>query len=79
MENKKHRINVSVRRFNATELASPISGIMEGRISESMTSELELKLTDLRSGKTIYEDTGRNVALEVAGEIQEIMTENTSM
>ncbi|QIA06483.1 tocopherol cyclase family protein [Draconibacterium halophilum] len=72
MENKKYRLEVLAHRDHATELASPLSGIMDGRISESMTSELELTLTDKKSGKILFQDTGRNAALEVAGKIEEI-------
>lgn len=72
MENKQNRLEVLARRDHATELASPIAGFMDGRISESMTSELEITLTDRTTQKTLFHDTGRNASLEVAGKIQEI-------
>nr|WP_319271508.1 tocopherol cyclase family protein [uncultured Draconibacterium sp.] len=73
MENKKYRLEVLAHRDHATELASPIAGFMDGRISESMTSELNITLTDKKSGKVLFRDTGRNAALEVAGKISEIV------
>ena len=73
MENKKCRLEVLAHRDHATELASPIAGFMDGRISESMTSELNITLTDKKSGKVLFRDTGRNAALEVAGKISEIV------
>lgn len=73
MENRKHRLEVLVKRNAATELASPISGFMDGRISESMTSEIGLILKDKKSGKTLFHDIGKNAALEVAGKIDEII------
>lgn len=76
MENKKYRLEVLAHRDHATELASPLSGIMDGRISESMTSKLEITLSDKTSGKVLFNDTGRNAALEVAGNIEEIMLED---
>lgn len=73
MENRKHRLEILAHRTDATELASPIAGFMDGRISESMCSEIDLQLLDTKSKKVLFEDTGQNAALEVAGKIEEIM------
>lgn len=73
--NERFRLEIFARRDHATALASPIGGLMDGRISESMTSELALILTDLKINRIIFRGNGRNVALEVAGKIGEIMTE----
>jgi hypothetical protein len=73
MENSKYRLEVYARRAAATELAAPIAGFMDGRISESMSSELDIKLISKRSGEVLFNDTGKNAALEVAGKIEEIM------
>ncbi|WP_319500332.1 tocopherol cyclase family protein [uncultured Draconibacterium sp.] len=78
MENKKYRLEVLAQRDHATELASPLSGIMDGRISESMTSKLEITLSDKKSGEVLFRDTGRNAALEVAGKIEEITLEGSN-
>lgn len=74
MENRKYRLEIAVHRNEATELASPVSGFMDGRISESMTSIMEVKLINQKSGEIVIHDTGRNTALEVAGATEEIMT-----
>ncbi len=74
MENKNYRLEIVVKRNNTTELASPILGFMDGRISESMTSEVEVILLDKKEGNTILHENGRNTALEVAGKIEEITT-----
>jgi tocopherol cyclase len=73
-ENRKYRLKVRAKRDRATELASPIAGLMDGRISESMTSEIHICLTDKKTSEVIFEDTGRNAGLEVAGNISEIFT-----
>ncbi|HPE40979.1 MAG TPA: hypothetical protein PLI77_07845 [Bacteroidales bacterium] len=39
--------------------------IMEGKIEESMNSILEVKLIDLKKNRIIFEDRGRNGALEI--------------
>ncbi|MCE4564026.1 hypothetical protein INQ51_06855 [Maribellus sp. CM-23] len=72
MENKNYLLEIVVHRNKATELASPVSGFMDGRISESMTSTLDVKLTDKQNGKIAFNDTGRNAAVEIAGKIDEI-------
>ena len=72
MENPNHRIEILAKRNDSTELASPILGFMDGRISESMTSEIEVQLFDKKNQKIIFTDIGRNAGLEVAGKIDEI-------
>jgi hypothetical protein len=72
MENPKYQLEILAHRKAATELASPILGFMDGRISESMTSEIEVKLIDKKTQKVVFIDTGRNAGLEVAGKINEI-------
>jgi tocopherol cyclase len=73
LENKHYLLSIVARQEVATSLASPIQGLMDGRIEESMTSSLEVTLTDKRSGQVILNDIGRNTGLEVAGEIGEIV------
>lgn len=74
LENKRYRIAIIAYREAATSLASPILGLMDGRIEESMTSRLEIVLTDRKTGRILLNDTGKNSGLEVAGEISEIET-----
>jgi len=72
MENPNYRLEILAFRKAATELASPILGFMDGRISESMTSEIAVKLIDKKTQEVVFTDTGRNAGLEVAGKINEI-------
>ena len=72
MENKNYRLEILVHRETATELASPISGFMQGRIEESMTAKVEVALTDIKSNRILLHDTGRNAGLEVAGKVKEV-------
>jgi hypothetical protein len=73
-ENSDYLLDIVAHRDAATGLASPILGLMDGRIEESMTSEMIVTLTHKNSGETIFTDTGKNTALEVAGNISEIIT-----
>jgi tocopherol cyclase len=73
IENKKYRIEVLAHRDASAELASPIGGLMDGRIEESMTARVDVLLFDKKTKTIIFQDTGRNAGLEVAGNIGEIM------
>ena len=72
LENKKFRLNITALRKKATELASPIMGYMDGRIEESLTSEIEVMLFDKKNKKIILNDIGKNSGLEVAGKVEEL-------
>ena len=73
MENFSHRLEILAHRDKSTSLASPIQGFMDGRIEESMTSRIEVLLTDKKSKKVLLEDIGRNAGLEVAGKIEDVI------
>jgi tocopherol cyclase len=77
MENKKHRLEIHAKRDGTTALASPILGLMDGRIEESMTSEIEIQLYDKLGKKLMFSGVGKHTALEVAGEISEILTDSS--
>ncbi|HEX4876266.1 MAG TPA: hypothetical protein VFV31_06305, partial [Chitinophagaceae bacterium] len=72
LENRKYRLEVLAHRDNATELASPILGFMNGRIEESMTATVDVLLKDKTTGTFLLQDKGKNAGLEVAGNIREI-------
>jgi tocopherol cyclase len=72
LENKNYRLEILAHREVATELASPISGFMQGRIEESMTAKVEVVLTNLKSNRILLHDTGHNAGLEVAGKVEEV-------
>ncbi|OWY19127.1 hypothetical protein C7N43_30175 [Sphingobacteriales bacterium UPWRP_1] len=57
------------------ELKSPVLGLMEGRIKESMQATVTVKLFEKskQNEKLIFSDTARNAGLEVAGNVQELL------
>ncbi len=73
IQDRKHRLEVYAVRSDGAELVSPVQGLMAGRVSESMSALLRVRLT-LHSGALIYEGEGRNAGLEVAGPYQELLT-----
>lgn len=74
MENRRHRLAIYARQHNATELASPIGGFMDGRIKESMTATIEAELREKAGNRVVLRDIGRNAGLEIAGNVQELTT-----
>lgn len=73
LENNQYLLEILAHRDKSTCLASPIGGLMDGRIEESMTATIEVLLTDKKNRIVILNDKGRNAGLEVAGKIQDIM------
>jgi tocopherol cyclase len=73
LENKNYHLKIISVRSLSTPLIFPIRGMMEGRIEESMTALIQVKLTDKKSGEVILKDTGRNAGLEVAGNISDLI------
>lgn len=73
LTNKKYQLTVKADRSGASELASPISGAMTGKIEESMKGVLHVELKDRKTDETVFSDSGHWAGLEVAGKIEEIM------
>lgn len=72
MENRRYGLEITAQRDQATGLASPILGFMNGRIEESMTARLDTRFYESKTKKILMQDQGRNAGLEVAGEIGKI-------
>jgi len=72
LENKNYLLEILAHRDKATALASPILGLMDGRIEESMTANTSVRLYDKKNRTDLLNDTGRNAAMEIAGKIEEI-------
>ncbi len=68
LENKYYILNVSAPLDQATGLAAPVAGMMNGRIEESMTSVITVTLIDKKTGKTIFSGEGRNASIERSGD-----------
>ena len=65
-KNPKTELRIFARQGAGTALISPISGEMTGKINESLQAELQVELQE--NGRRIFEGTGRNAGLEVAGD-----------
>ena len=61
-------MNVSAKKTSGARLISPVEGSMSGKIDESLTSEITVRL--LRNDAVLFEGTGTNSGLEVVGEFE---------
>ena len=71
---KKYRLEVEAHKTEGVDLLSPKEGSMTGRILESITAELNVKLIEFvdNKEKVIFEDKGRNAGLDIGGEVEKI-------
>jgi hypothetical protein len=74
LSSKKHRLEIEAAKSKGAELKSPVLGAMEGRLLESITSQIHVKLykTEKKKEDLIFEGTGRNAGLEIGGEIEKL-------
>ena len=68
LRNRATIITLSAPVDQATSLASPVKGLMGGRIEESMTSVISVTLCDRKTGKVIFSGEGRNAGIEKSGD-----------
>ncbi|MBM3442260.1 MAG: hypothetical protein FJX89_06100 [Bacteroidetes bacterium] len=73
LQNPHYQLEITVERDEPTALASPIGGLMDGRIEETMNAQTHVRLTDRKSDRVLFEDKGLHGGLEVAGDIQKIL------
>jgi hypothetical protein len=73
LQNPSYSLDIEVERGEATALAAPILGLMEGRIEETMYARTKVVLKEKRSGRLLYEGVGMNTGLEVAGDVQTLI------
>jgi hypothetical protein len=66
-KNPKTELRLLAKQAPGTALKSPISGEMTGKIQESLQAEVQVEL--LEKGHRIFQGTGRNAGLEVAGSV----------
>jgi len=75
VSNSRHRLEIHTSRGAAGLLRGPSGMDMGIRVPETLDADVSLRLWDLESGsaRLIFEGTGRNGGLEVAGELQRLL------
>lgn len=69
----KSVIDIKAKKGYTGELISPIKGEMTGKVNESIAAEIEV--TFKKDGKEMLRDTGRHAGLEVAGDVDILLTD----
>ena len=67
IESPKYILKILVYRSKTAKLAAPIQGFMDAKIDESMTSQIQVKLIEKKTKKTLLDDIGKSAGCEVAG------------
>jgi len=68
LKQREFTIHVDARKTSGAQLISPVQGSMSGKIDESLTSEIHLKVYE---GNTLlFEGTGTNSGLEAVGKLK---------
>lgn len=70
----KYELNIELSRSGESKLYSPINGVMTGKVNESISAKIKVSLWRMnkRNNKKIFECIGRNVGLELMGNLKEI-------
>ncbi len=69
---RRYRLEVSGEQAPGAQLVSPITGEMTGKVNESMQGVLHVRFFE--KDQLVFEGTGRNAGLEIAGEVSELLT-----
>jgi len=70
---KRYRLEIEGIQAPGAVLLSPLTGEMKGKVNESMQGTLHIRFYD--QDELLYEGTGRNAGLEVAGDVAELLTQ----
>lgn len=69
----QHRLEIIATQAQGSDLVSPLSGNMAGKVNESLNASLTVKL--FAKEKLIFESKGRSAGMELAGGIDTLLSE----
>jgi len=72
-KNRKYLLKIHAIKKGAGTLISPLSGAMTGKVDESLQSIMKIEL--YQGSNLLYKGTGRNAGLEIAGEVDILLTD----
>jgi hypothetical protein len=73
IQDREFSLTAHATRPPGAELAAPILGLMDGRVHESMISEISVQLQERQTGKSVFDGIGTHAGIEVAGNISELL------
>lgn len=68
---RRTRLDIVAHQAGGGDLVAPIQGNMTGKVNESMQATVEVQLRE--NGVLLFEGTGRNAGLEVAGAVEKLV------
>jgi tocopherol cyclase len=74
LSDKDYRLIVKAHQGNTGELQAPVKGAMVGKVKESINGKLDILLIDKKTDTTILNTNARCCGMEVAGNIQELVS-----
>lgn len=72
LQDRNHKLEILATRNETGLLKGPTRAAMDMRVAESLTSKIDVRLTD-SSDNVIFKGTGLHVGLEVAGDIPRLL------
>lgn len=72
-KDRRYRLEITGEQAPGAKLVSPIIGEMTGKVNESMQGKLHVRLFEKE--RLIFEGNGCNAGLEIAGAVEELLTE----
>ncbi|OJX43898.1 MAG: hypothetical protein BGO78_02740 [Chloroflexi bacterium 44-23] len=76
VRNKTHRLAMHIERSQGFNVYAPTRTDMSGRVPETIDASIQLQLFEIRNRTEhlVLEDCGQNAGLEVAGDIERLIT-----
>jgi hypothetical protein len=73
VRNATHRLEIDARKTEGAVLHAPYGKQMIERVSETMTSDIDLRLTSVDTGSCVYEGRGHHACLEAQGDLDAVL------
>jgi len=67
-----YRLEIVATRAAGSDLVSPISGEMRGKVNESIQAKIQVRF--FKKEQLLYEGIGKNAGLEIAGPVEKLLT-----
>jgi hypothetical protein len=72
LQDNNYILHVTAHKAEGAELASPVLGLMDGRVKESMNAQIDVTLVSRKDQSVVFNERGRNGGLEIAGDTKEL-------
>lgn len=73
LRNRSHLLEIDARKEEGGVLHAPYGRRMIERVAETMTSDVELRFSSLKTGETLYQGRGHHACLEAQGDLAAIV------